>query len=368
MKRDFNQVVWDEQLTEDVRKLIFLAISEDLGTPGDITTRALVPESALGKAVIHARQPGVAAGLVAVPTIMSIVDARLHWEPAMRDGDVIGQGRTPLGTISGPVTALLTAERMVLNLVGRLCGIATLTRSYINEVAGTSARIYDTRKTTLGWRRLEKYAVKCAGGTTHRTGLFDAILIKDNHLAFGMSGDAGTTGRYTPAQAVRKARQWAEHYVQTLAGQSESVDETSSMTMLRSCGIQVALKDSVQAKYKLCGIDVARKSIKNLMPPMVEIEVDSLEQLAEVLPESPDVAMLDNMTPDLIRKAVALRDKLGVPTELEASGGVTLKTVRAIAETGVERISVGALTHSAVSLDIGLDYCTGEDHFFSPVQ
>lgn len=356
MERDFNQVVWDEQLAEDVRKLISLAVSEDLGTPGDITTRALVPETAKGKAVMHARQSGVAAGLAVVPTIASMVDSRLHWEPALRDGDVIGEGRVSLGTISGPVVSVLTAERMILNLVGRLCGIATLTRCYINEVAGTKARIYDTRKTTLGWRRLEKYAVKCGGGTTHRTGLFDAILIKDNHLAFGASDDAGTSGRYGPAQAVKNARQWAENYVRELTEQSEKNDHVSAMKMLRRCGMQVALKGSVPNKYKSCGIDVAQKSVQYIAPPLIEIEVDSLEQLAEVLPESPDIAMLDNMTPELIRQAVVMRDKFGVPTELEASGGVNLQTVRAIAETGVERISVGALTHSAISLDVGLDY------------
>ncbi len=356
MERDFDQVSWDEQLADDVRKLIALAISEDLGTPGDITTLALVPEHAMGKAVMHARQAGVAAGLVAVPMIASMVDSRLHWEPALRDGEAIGPGRTPLGTVTGPVASILTAERMILNLVGRLCGIAMLTKSYINEIAGTKARIYDTRKTTLGWRRLEKYAVRCGGGTTHRTGLFDAILIKDNHLAFGISSDAGTGDRYTPGQAVRKAREWSARYVQELTEQSQQADHASAMKMLRRCGIQVVLKGSVPNKYKSCGIDVAQKSVQNLVPPLIEIEVDSLEQLAEVLPESPDIAMLDNMTPEKIREAVEMRNRLGVPTELEASGGVNLQTVRAIAETGVERISVGALTHSAVSLDVGLDY------------
>ena len=360
MERDFNQAVWDDQLAEDVRKLITLAISEDLGSPGDITTRALVPQTATGKAVIHSRQPGVVAGLATVPTVMAMVDQALCWEPSLCDGDVIGEGRVPLGTISGPVASILTVERMVLNLVGRLCGIATLTRRYLDEVAGTKARIYDTRKTTLGWRRLEKYAVKCGGGTTHRTGLFDAILIKDNHLAFGVSCDAGAIERYTPIEAVRKARQWAEIYVRELTEQSEKADHVLAMKMLRTCGIQIALKGSVPNKYKSCGIDVTQKSLQNLVSPLVEIEVDSLEQLAEVLPESPDIAMLDNMVPEQIRQAVEMRDKLGVPTELEASGGVNLKTVRAIAETGVERISVGALTHSAISLDIGLDYYAGE--------
>ena len=311
MKRDFDQIVWDARLADDVRKLIALAISEDLGASGDITTQALVPEHAMGTAVMHSRQSGVVAGLVTVPTIAAIVDSRLQWEPILQDGDTIGEGRTPMGTLTGPVASILTTERKLLNLVARLCGIATLTKSYVQEVVGTDAGVYDTRKTTLGWRRLEKYAVQCGGGRSHRTGLFDAILIKDNHLAFGMSSDTGTGGRYTPAEAVRKAREWSKRY--------------------------------------------ARKSAQNLSP-LIEIEVDSLQQLAEVLPESPDIVMLDNMMPEHICEAVAMRNKLGVPTELEASGGINLKTVRAIAETGIERISVGALTHSAVSLDIGLDY------------
>jgi nicotinate-nucleotide pyrophosphorylase (carboxylating) len=321
LERDFHQIVWDDQLVDEVRKLIALAISEDFGALGDITTQALVPENAWGKAVMHSRQAGVASGLAAVPVVAALIDTRLQWEPMMRDGDTIGDGRTPMGPITGPVTSIFATERKILNLVARLCGIATLTKSYINEVAGTNARIYDTRKTTLGWRRLEKYAVRCGGGTTHRTGLFDAILIKDNHLAFGASHDAGTGERYTPAEAVRKAREWVSRYMEW------------------------------------------QKSEPNLMPPLVEIEVDSLEQLIDVLPESPDIVMLDNMTPEQICEAVEMRNILcrheagtGYITELEASGGVNLKTIRAIAETGVERISVGALTHAAISLDIGLDY------------
>ena len=319
MGRDFNPILWDEQLKNDVRKLVALAIAEDLGTLGDITTQALVPQHAWGKAVMRSRHVGIVAGLITVPLIISIFDSRLDWEPNLRDGDTIGETNTQLGTITGPVVSILAAERKILNLIGRLCGIATLTKCYINEISETNARIYDTRKTLLGWRRLEKYAVQCGGGKSHRTGLFDAILIKDNHLAFGASDDAGTGGRYTPAQAVRKAREWCNRYVRA-SGQSQTLS------------------------------------------PLIEIEVDSLEQLAEVLPELPDIVMLDNMTSERIREAVVMRDKFcrleagRHYTELEASGGVDLKTVRAIAETGVERISVGALTHSAISLDIGLDY------------
>jgi nicotinate-nucleotide pyrophosphorylase (carboxylating) len=320
LARDFNPILWDEQLKDDVRKLAALAIAEDLGTLGDITTQALVPQRSWGKVVMRSRHTGVTAGLAAVPLVVSIIDSRLGWEPLLRDGDTIGEKNTPLGTITGPVASILTVERIILNLIGRLCGIATLTKCYVNEIAGTKVKVYDTRKTLPGWRRLEKYAVRCGGGQSHRIGLFDAILIKDNHLAFGVSDDAGACERYTPAQAVRKARAWCSRYVKA-SGQSQT------------------------------------------LPPLIEIEVDSLEQLAEVLPESPDIVMLDNMMPERIREAVAMRDKFHrqgsggqLFTELEASGGVNLQSVRAIAETGIERISIGALTHSAISLDIGLDY------------
>jgi nicotinate-nucleotide pyrophosphorylase (carboxylating) len=176
-----------------------------------------------------------------------------------------------------------------------------LTARYVEAIRGTRARIYDTRKTTPGWRRLEKYAVRCGGGCNHRTGLFDAVLIKDNHLAL-----AGLTA----AEAVRRAR-----------------------TFLAELKHEGASEDMI-----------------------IEVEVDTLEQLDEVLPVRPDIVLLDNMTPDQLRRAVALRDASGAEVELEASGGVDLETVRGIAETGIERISVGGLTHSAVALDVGLDW------------
>jgi nicotinate-nucleotide pyrophosphorylase (carboxylating) len=196
----------------------------------------------------------------------------------------------------------LTAERLVLNLLGRLCGIATLTQRFVACVAGTRARIYDTRKTTPGWRRLEKYAVRCGGGTNHRTGLFDAVLIKDNHLA-----QAAHQG-ISAADAVRRARRF-----------------------LAACG-------------------------PSRTADIVEVEVDTLEQLDAVLPQQPDIILLDNMSCAQLREAVRRRDASGVAVELEASGGVRLSTVREIAETGIERISVGALTHSATTLDVGLDW------------
>jgi nicotinate-nucleotide pyrophosphorylase (carboxylating) len=203
---------------------------------------------------------------------------------------------------------LLTGERILLNLIGRLSGIATLTRRYVDAVAGTGARIYDTRKTTPGWRRLEKYAVRLGGGHNHRTGLFDAILIKDNHLALGAAGQGAA--HLSPAQAVRRARDLAQ----------------------------------------------SMAAAKSAEPLIVEVEVDTLGQLALVLEESPDIVLLDNMPPDVLREAVALRNRVASGIELEASGGVTLESVTEIAGTGVERISVGALTHSATNLDVGLDW------------
>jgi nicotinate-nucleotide pyrophosphorylase (carboxylating) len=205
-----------------------------------------------------------------------------------------------------------------------MSGIATLTRQYVEAVRGTKARIYDTRKTTPGWRRLEKYAVRCGGGSNHRTGLFDAVLIKDNHLAFGdlalgdlalgdlaLGAEASSANpvSYTPAEAVLRARRFLDE--QGLAAQG-------------------------------CTI--------------VEVEVDTLEQLDEVLPAGPDIVLLDNMSPPMLVEAVARRNAAGSAADLEASGGVNFATVRQIAQTGVERISVGALTHSAVCLDVGLDW------------
>jgi nicotinate-nucleotide pyrophosphorylase (carboxylating) len=204
---------------------------------------------------------------------------------------------------------MLTAERLTLNLLGKLSGIATLTRKYVEAVSGTSAKIYDTRKTTLGWRRLEKYAVRCGGGQNHRTGLFDAILIKDNHLAFGRDNEKP----FTPAEAVTQSRQFLNLHAD-------------------SFGLEPF--------------------------PMIEIEVDTLQQFQEVLLAEPNIVLLDNMTPSLLVQAVEIRNRTAPGVELEASGGINLKTVEAVAKTGVERISVGALTHSAVALDLGLDWGT----------
>jgi nicotinate-nucleotide pyrophosphorylase (carboxylating) len=195
-----------------------------------------------------------------------------------------------------------------LNIFGRLTGIATLAREYVRRVEGTRARIYDTRKTTPGWRRLEKYAVRCGGGSNHRTGLFDGILIKDNHLTLASEQNV------LPADAVRRAQDFV----------------------------------SRMSPEMFPGIDRDRL--------IIEVEVDRWEHLDEVLAAAPDIVLLDNMGPDTLRAAVARRDALAPHVELEASGGVSLANVRDVALSGVDRISVGSLTHSASSLDVALDW------------
>jgi nicotinate-nucleotide pyrophosphorylase (carboxylating) len=308
---DFQQLAWDDDLLADWDRLLDLAIREDLGGIGDLTTMALVPEDAHGRAAVVPRRPGVVAGLAAVEATLHRFDSRLQWSAEATDGQTVAKGQ-PLGRIEGPARALLTAERPLLNLLGRLSGIATLTRKYVEAVAGTRARIYDTRKTTPGWRRLEKYAVRCGGGRNHRSGLFEAVLIKDNHLAFGAGGKGGEKSCvpfFSPAEAVTRAREFLER------------------------------------EFGPTGREV-----------IVEVEVDTLEQLDEVLTVRPDLVLLDNMGPEVLRQAVARRDARRPETELEASGGIDLDTIRRVAESGVNRISVGALTHSAVWLDIGLDW------------
>jgi nicotinate-nucleotide pyrophosphorylase (carboxylating) len=304
MNKEFRQISWDERLDKDCVAVVRLALTEDLGSRGDCTTLALVGEDAMGRAAVVARQPGVVAGLPGVQTVLTLLDSRLQWTPQAEDGQPIEKGRC-VGIVEGPARGLLAAERTLLNLLGRLSGIATLTRQYVDLTAHTKARIFDTRKTTPGWRRLEKYAVRCGGGWNHRGGLDEAVLIKDNHLALGAQA-SGRAERFTPAEAVRRARQFA---------------------------------------------------VQQGDPQMiVEVEVDTLDQLDAVLPARPDIVLLDNMRPSELREAVARRNAFDPTVELEASGGVNLSTVQAIAESGVERISVGALTHSAVALDFGLDW------------
>lgn len=270
-----------------VEPVIRLALTEDLGRAGDLTSLACVPQDARLRVSWTARQPGVLAGLACARLALHALAPDARFEALVEDGQRVGAGQA-LARADAPARAILSSERTGLNLMGRLSGIATLTRAYVDAVAGTGARITDTRKTTPGLRHLEKYAVRCGGGVNHRFGLDDAILIKDNHVA--------ACGGVRPA--LERARAAAGHLVK------------------------------------------------------IELEVDSLDQLREALPLAPDVIMLDNFSLEDLRAAVALAAGRVI---LEASGGVRLETVRDIAETGVQVISVGALTHSAPGLDIGLD-------------
>ncbi len=316
MPKEFKQIVWNDSLLRDWERILDLAIAEDLGTQGDLTSLALVPEVARGKAEIVVRQPGILAGAAAIAATMTRFDAGLRWSPTACDGELLSAGQS-IGLVEGRARAMLAAERPVLNLIGRLSGMATLTRRYVDVIAGTQARIYDTRKTTPGWRTLEKYAVHCGGGKNHRGGLYEAVLIKDNHLALVSAEEQLVVQPGLPrhkkgnslAEAVVRARQFLAARFGTLAAQM-----------------------------------------------IVEIEVDTLEQLDDVLAARPDIVLLDNMSLAMLREAVARRNAQCPEVELEASGGIHLETVRAVAETGVERISSGALTHSSIGLDLGLDW------------
>ena len=279
---------------------------EDLDRWHDWTTVALVPPDAEGSAAVVVRQAGRVCGLRAARLVLETMDYQAVWQAELDDGAAVAAG-TQLATIQGRTRTLLSAERTLLNFLGRLSGVATLAAEYVAAVAGTKARIYDTRKTTPGWRRLGKVRGPLGGGHNHRTGLFDAILIKDNHLAVGQQAGGG---HFTPAEAVLRR----EHFCR----QAAPGDPRSTM--------------------------------------LVEVEVDSLAQLEAVLPVGPDIVLLDNMSVEQLSQAVRRRDELGAAVELEASGGINLATVRQIAETGVDRISIGGLTHSASWLDVGLDW------------
>jgi len=265
---------------------------------------ALVPTKRTGSADVVAREPGVVAGILSLAIVFDEMQAQVTIETRVDDGESVSAG-TVLATLTGRVRDMLTCERTLLNLLARLMGVATLSHRYAKEVEGTEARIYDTRKTTPGWRRLEKFATRCGGARNHRLGLYDAILIKDNHLAQGAEDSEDSA-----AEAVIRARQFL--------------------------------------------LEVEGENVPGDL--LLEIEVDTLEQLAAVLPAQPDIVLLDNMSPVTLRKAVEMRNRIAPQVELEASGGVKLENLREIAATGVERISVGALTHSARSLDIGLDW------------
>lgn len=267
------------------------ALVEDIGS-GDVTTLAAVPETAQAKARVQAREPLVVAGLALAEAAFRQLSSELEIARTSKDGQRLSDGETLL-KIAGPARALLGAERVALNFLQRLCGIATLTAQFVEAVKGTRAQILDTRKTTPGWRHFEKYAVTCGGGRNHRLGLYDMVLIKDNHLAALRNELPNAI-----AAAVRRAR----------------------------------------TKYP---------ALK------VEVEADTLDQVEQAVAAGADMVLLDNMNLVQLRLAVQrCKDR----ARTEASGGVTLAGVRAIAETGVDFISVGALTHSARAVDIGLDF------------
>jgi len=277
------------------------ALAED-GVDRDITSQTTVSPTATGTARVVSRQRGVFAGSVIFDLLREAYSNKLTVMVKVEDGAAIKPGHE-VAVLAGPMILLLGIERALLNFLQRLCGVATLTRKYVDAVADTQARIYDTRKTIPGWRQLDKYAVRCGGGRNHRMGLQDAILVKDNHLVgVGVKDLAAAT-----AEMIHEAAQLAPP------------------------------------------------------PEFIEVEVDTLEQLEEVLKVSGvDVVLLDNFTVSQMRQAVKQRDALGLAgrVKIEASGGIGLDSVRSIAQAGVERIAVGAITHSAPALDIGIELST----------
>jgi nicotinate-nucleotide pyrophosphorylase (carboxylating) len=289
--------MFNAQETDACRRLIKLSIDEDLSVDGDITSRALIPAEHQGKALFVARAAGVLAGVAAASLVFEAVDPRVIFRPILRDAENVSPAGK-IASVSGSLRSILAAERTALNFIQRLSGVATETSRYVQAVAGLPCQILDTRKTTPGWRLLEKYAVRCGGGHNYRVGLYDEILIKDNHLAGLQISDV----RSQIVEAIRRARE------------------------SQAPGISI------------------------------EIEVDNLQQLDIALEQKPDIILLDNMPVQQLRDAVRGRDQICPSVQLEASGGITLANVRAVAETGVDRISIGALTHSAPALDIALDY------------
>ena len=284
-------------------RLIELALAEDLAGSStneldrDLTCAALIDSSETATINVVVRCDGVLSGGPVAELVFKWLDPTVRWETIVADGSLVTT-QSVVARASGPLRSLLIGERTALNFLMHLSGVATQARKFVDAVAGTKAVILDTRKTLPGWRALEKYAVRCGGGTNHRLGLHDGVLIKDNHLAAWVRGQ----GDATIADAIRQAR------------------------AVSPSGIAI------------------------------EVEVDMLEQLRDALTAGPEIVLLDNMEPTTLLEAVRLRDEITPATQLEASGGITLSNVREIAETGVDRISIGALTHSAPALDIAFDW------------
>jgi nicotinate-nucleotide pyrophosphorylase (carboxylating) len=309
--RDLESIYEAARRTGLVRRVLELARDEDLGSAGDITSAATIDPARRGRYAVVPRQPATLAGLAAIPDLLQIFAPRTVATLHARDG-TRATPRVAVATLEGPVREILALERTLLNLVSRLSGIATRTREFLDAMGarpGGKPALCDTRKTTPGLRVLEKYAVACGGGTSHRMGLFDAVLIKDNHLA-------GVTAKDFPAavaRAIAKVHERATHLGPGGGGEH---------------------------------------------PDFIEVEVDDLDQYRAILAAKPaglGMVLLDNMGTDTLRKAVAMRNESWPGVILEASGGVSLGTIGEIAQTGVDRISVGSLTHGAASVDFGLD-------------
>jgi len=299
----YRQVRWDDHLARHVATLAAGWLAEDLGHECDWTSVSLIEAAARSELAVVSRRAGVIAGLPAAAIVAAATDRGLVFMPRVADGTTVAAGDT-VATLAGPTRSVLAAERTVLNLLGRLSGIATATRRLVDAVAGTPCRVYDTRKTVPGWRLLDKYATRAGGGWNHRLGLYDAILIKDNHLA------ALVAAGIEPAAAVRRARAF----------------------------------------------------LRQTFPPsraeamVVEIELDSPAQLEPVLAAGPDIVLLDNMRPADLAGCVAVRDRVAPQVVLEASGGIRPETVTAIARAGVDRVSTGWPAHDAPWLDVALDW------------
>jgi nicotinate-nucleotide pyrophosphorylase (carboxylating) len=293
-----------EHLAELARLDRWLALvrEEDLGPEGlDITSRICLDGAERARAKVVAREPGVISGLAALPRMVAAFGADAQVSNLVQDGDRIA-ARDTVATIEGRARDVLALERPLLNLVGRLSGVATRTRQFVEAMGvGHRAALYDTRKTTPGLRHLEKYAVRCGGGRCHRIGLYDAVLVKDNHIAALPMG-------------------------------------------------------SLAARVERISREARAERADNLRFVMVEVDtLDQLDQLLSLEPGVIDIVLLDNMDLDTLRRAVWMRDERRPDLQVEASGGVRLETIREIALTGIDRISVGSLTHQAVSLDLGLD-------------
>ncbi len=284
----------DSELAAVAAPLIDLALSEDLGTRGDLTARCFVPASHRSVGLIVARQDLQVAGLPVAEAVLRKIDPTLEITLGKKDGESATAGETII-TVRGATRSILTAERTALNFLQRLCGIATLTRRYVQAAANPAVRVLDTRKTTPGWRLLEKAAVRAGGGHNHRLGLHDAVMVKDNHLI---------------------------------------------------------------AEDRATALEAGIRAVREQFPDtaFIELEADRLDQVATFLAlDGVDVILLDNMSLDQLRAAVALRNEKAPRLLLEASGGVNLDTIADIASTGVDAISVGALTHSATAADLALD-------------